>query len=1178
MAAPPKLTVNTVTVPSADTGRFNLFIDGTAKATDQANGGTIGPVSMSVGSHTVGVTAGTDTSLADYVTVIGGDCAADGTISLAAGDNKTCTITNTLKPGTLIITKAVVTQPTGPVQNFSICVQGLSFPQGNCQGVGIEGGQLTWNNLIPGVYVVSEIDPGTAWIVSGIPPAPVYVAPGAIRNDVTITNTLKISGNLQLTKTATPGTYSGAGQEISYTLSAQNSTSVILTNVTISDPMFPSLNCTQESLQPGVSLNCTASYSTKQSDVDAGAITNTATVTGLFGGQAVSDTKSVTVTANRNPALSLSKTAAPMTYAVPGVSINYTLIATNTGNVTLSGVAITDAKVGTLTCSPAQPASLVPGAAMTCSSPYVTLQSDIDNGNVKNNASAAGTFANTTVTANASVTVIANQSPGLTLVKTATEANYNSVGDLIHYKLVAANTGNVTLTNVSISDLKIADLNCLQPVSLSPGGSLTCTGIHTVTQADIDSTIVKNTANASGIFGGTTVIAPPASVNVSAITNPHLSLIKSSDSTGYTLAGDTLRYALIATNDGNVTLSNVAISDPKLPALACTPAQPAALAPNAFMTCNGAYSTSQQDVDAGSVTNTAIASGKFGIQTVSDTKTVIVNAKVSSHLSLSKTANPMTYSRAGALVNYSLIAANDGNVTLTSVSITDPKLASINCAQPVTLAPGSVITCTGTYTISQADLDAGFVTNTANAAGTFGSASVPANPASVTVSAAQNEHLSLTKTANPMTFSSVGAVISYRLVASNDGNVTLTGVRISDPRLAALTCAQPASLDPGASLTCTGSYLTTQADLDAGAITNTAGASGSFSGATVNAVPASATVRAVQTPQLFILKSANPMMYSTRSDVIAYRYLLKNMGNVTLNGPFSVSDNKTTVSCPATPLALAPGASVSCSANYLITKADLIAGSVTNLAIGHAEFSNMVVNSNQASATVTAAIPPMSLACVGDYAPVGKPYTLNLVASGGVLPYTFTIISGALPPGLTLNASTGVISGTPTGAGSFSFTAQVVDYRGNSVGTVASSCGAILIYQESQFVIWGGNPTIPSGQPANITIGRDYMFWGAQWWKQVLGGNWTDNASFKGYANQVDRVNKTWSTRPGNSSGPPDSVSSYISVIVTTQSTKQGSDISGNIAETAILKVDDPNGYGPNPGHSGSGVVVAIIR
>jgi len=58
---------------------------------------------------------------------------------------------------------------------------------------------------------------------------------------------------------------------------------------------------------------------------------------------------------------------------------------------------------------------------------------------------------------------------------------------------------------------------------------------------------------------------------------------------------------------------------------------------------------------------------------------------------------------------------------------------------------------------------------------------------------------------------------------------------------------------------------------------------------------------------------------------------------------------------------------------------------------------------------------------------VGKPYSLTLAASGGTLPYGWSIASGVLPTGVTLGATTGVISGKPSSAGQFAFTAKVTD-------------------------------------------------------------------------------------------------------------------------------------------------------
>ena len=58
---------------------------------------------------------------------------------------------------------------------------------------------------------------------------------------------------------------------------------------------------------------------------------------------------------------------------------------------------------------------------------------------------------------------------------------------------------------------------------------------------------------------------------------------------------------------------------------------------------------------------------------------------------------------------------------------------------------------------------------------------------------------------------------------------------------------------------------------------------------------------------------------------------------------------------------------------------------------------------------------------------VNRSYSATVQVTGGTLPYTWKIASGALPPGLTLGASTGTISGTPTKPGSYSFTIGVAD-------------------------------------------------------------------------------------------------------------------------------------------------------
>jgi hypothetical protein len=71
---------------------------------------------------------------------------------------------------------------------------------------------------------------------------------------------------------------------------------------------------------------------------------------------------------------------------------------------------------------------------------------------------------------------------------------------------------------------------------------------------------------------------------------------------------------------------------------------------------------------------------------------------------------------------------------------------------------------------------------------------------------------------------------------------------------------------------------------------------------------------------------------------------------------------------------------------------------------------------------------PLSVTSTGlPGATLGTAYATALTATGGTSPYTWAVTSGTLPPGLSLNASTGSISGTPVLTGTFGFTAQVTD-------------------------------------------------------------------------------------------------------------------------------------------------------
>jgi hypothetical protein len=101
-------------------------------------------------------------------------------------------------------------------------------------------------------------------------------------------------------------------------------------------------------------------------------------------------------------------------------------------------------------------------------------------------------------------------------------------------------------------------------------------------------------------------------------------------------------------------------------------------------------------------------------------------------------------------------------------------------------------------------------------------------------------------------------------------------------------------------------------------------------------------------------------------------------------------------------------------------------------------------------------------------------------------------------------------------------------------------------------------------------------FWGSDWsTANVLSGG-PAPAAFKGFAgNTAEPPNCTssWTTRPGSSSNPPNTVPSYMGVLLPTQVTQTGSTTAGDVLSIVVVRTDP--GYGPAPGHDGTGQIVA---
>jgi len=162
------------------------------------------------------------------------------------------------------------------------------------------------------------------------------------------------------------------------------------------------------------------------------------------------------------------------------------------------------------------------------------------------------------------------------------------------------------------------------------------------------------------------------------------------------------------------------------------------------------------------------------------------------------------------------------------------------------------------------------------------------------------------------------------------------------------------------------------------------------------------------------------------------------------------------------------------------------------------------------------------------------------------------------------------ISGAHTYAstGYYDVTVHVDDEGGSSADTTPACTMLVFAFAPS-----GGSFVVGDGSSG---IGNAVTFWGAQWASLNVVSGGTAPAAFKGYAKSpaTPTCRDTWSTDPGNSAPPPTGpLPAFMGVISTDSAVKNGAQITGTTPHIVVVQTN--TGYAPNPGHAGTGVVVA---
>jgi plastocyanin len=396
-----------------------------------------------------------------------------------------------------------------------------------------------------------------------------------------------------------------------------------------------------------------------------------------------------------------------------------------------------------------------------------------------------------------------------------------TVGDIITYTYIITNTDNVTINDLTLEDDPLGSIDLGGQNSIATGENITATATYTVVEADLPGPLV-NTATVSGTDLENNQITASATASVELTYSAGLQLTKTADPTSATV-GDNITYTYTITNINNVTISNISLNDDKLGPISDN----ITLAPGENITATATYTVSEEDLEQGSIVNTATATGTdpVGNEVTDDaTATVGLTSPPPDEVPAIEVTKSVdkNIASAGDTITYTYTITNTDNVTISNISLNDDKLGPI-ISDNITLAPGENITATATYTVSEEDLEQGSIVNIATATGT--------DPEDKTVTANDTatvklykSGLQVTKEADSETASFM-ETITYTYTITNTGDVTISNISLEDDKLGPIS--DNITLAPGENITVTATHTVSIGDfMLRSTIVNTADATG----------------------------------------------------------------------------------------------------------------------------------------------------------------------------------------------------------------------------------------------------------------------------------------------------------------------------------------------------------------
>ena len=288
------------------------------------------------------------------------------------------------------------------------------------------------------------------------------------------------------------------------------------------------------------------------------------------------------------------------------------------------------------------------------------------------------------------------------------------------------------------------------------------------------------TADAQTTATAPTAAGPAIELNMAATVNDAVA-----PPAGQINSGDTITHTFTVKNAGDVRLDDLSVVDPDTEGVECVKTT---LAPGESTTCtsNTTVRIQQAHIDEGVIKSREARAAAYSPSPertqVDDTAAATTIIPTVEGISFTKArSGPEVAVKAGDPIYYLFTLSNPGNVVLLEVSVDDPSVSRVNCLQDFIL-PGRTLTCTATYTVTQADIAAGVIENTAKlSAKTSNKKTVAASDSvSVSVSGSVSGSATSGRLAGPNRYSTAVEISKATFGPGVDAVYIATGVNFPD--------------------------------------------------------------------------------------------------------------------------------------------------------------------------------------------------------------------------------------------------------------------------------------------------------------------------------------------------------------------------------------------------------------